>query len=105
MCALHTAPAEAHAPDADRDAIHAPLRRPNWAIGLIALLILLMVASILTLHPRRSTSLRNAVARACRALGLAPNDDQLAKLTRAVEAVFDQESNWNHGCTRIHTDS
>jgi len=110
MCTVHTAPAEAYAPDADQDASDAP-RRPGWAACMVALLILLLVASILSLHPRRSaqgssarnaTRLGEAVARACRALGLVPDDSQLAQLTRAVAAFFDDE---NHGSTRIHTNS
>src|SRR5579871_1905239 len=113
MCTAHTAPAEARAPDPGQVSAAVPPRRPNFAVCLIALLILLLVASLIAARARRSSPrsparsaipLSEAVARACRTIGLAPDASQLAQLTRAVAAVFNQATNSNHGCTRIHTD-
>ncbi len=54
MCASLTAPAEAYAPDADRDGPDVPARLPECLVHLVALLILFVLRQLLAARERHS---------------------------------------------------
>jgi len=111
MCDPLTAPAEAHAPDADRTGPDAPAHLPEWLVHCLARLILLLLESLLGAGPHRSrlpswwhdrpdlpagstqaeaASRRghfgNAIAWMCRRTGVGPGHPDWPELSRAIVA-------------------
>lgn len=101
-----TAPAEASAPDPDREAADAPDLMPEWFAHLIALLILFIIARLRAVLRRRLPRPRTAaaasrlavnasasgaaIARARRPRGATPDNSDLPELSRIIAALRDR---------------
>src|SRR5579871_1838750 len=98
MCASHTAPAEAHAPDADRDETDSPPLMSEWAAHLVTLLILFLLEIFPHLRRRRTHRAplhavqpqprRDGLVPVRRHRDVAPQHPAKAKLLRAIKALL-----------------
>jgi hypothetical protein len=117
MPTLHTAPAEACAPDPDRDDPNAPDLMPEWLAYLVAVVILFIIEQLIAIRPRpahrpaqrpvirpplprdsaqpsadsiRSTQAADATARTLRRTGVAPGTPTLAEALAALRDKLQQ---------------
>src|ERR1700733_2435949 len=107
---LLTVPAEAYAPDADRDGLEAPAHLPEWFVRCLAMLILFLLEHVQAMRLRRSRRLEpwwqdrpdlpagsaqaeaasvrgtfgTGIAWTCRRPGIGPGHAEWPELSRAI---------------------